>query len=368
MEVYAIRTLRAQPLRLALTVGGVALCVILMLFLISVYKGVADGSVEYIRQNHTDLWVLQRSATNILRGSSFVTASQEESIRELPNVKSVSPVLLILAAVQKNNKQRTVFLTGYDTKKGIGGPPQLALGRDVQRDDEIVLDRSFAAKFRFNVGDTVYIQEHRMRVVGISRGTNAFVIQYAFVTLGFTRKLVGFPGIATCFMVETYGQESLGQIAQQIRKKVRGVEVYTHLSFLKNNIQEMESGFLPLLYTVAAIGGVVLTVILSLLLSVNILERRKDFAVLKTLGAPGLFLKKLIIEQALLISSGASLAALTFFFPLVYLIGILSPEVSVKSTLGHVIGVIIVVQVMSIFSAIISIQKLRQIYILEVFR
>jgi hypothetical protein len=34
-------------------------------------------------------------------------------------------------------------------------------------------------------------------------------------------------------------------------------------------------------HTVAAICAVVLTVILSLLLTVNILERRKDFAVLK---------------------------------------------------------------------------------------
>lgn len=351
-----------------MTVGGVALCVILMLFLISVYKGVADGSVEYVRHNHTDLWVLQCNATNILRGSSFVTASQEKSIRELPDVKSVSPVLLVLASVQKDGKEKTVFLTGYDITKGSGGPPQLALGRHVQRDDEIVLDRSFAAKFGFDIGDVLHIQEHRMKVVGISRGTNAFVIQYAFATLRFTRKLVGFPGIATCLMVETNNRESLGKIAQQIKEKVRGVEAYTHEAFLKNNIREMESGFLPLLYTVAAIGGVVLTVILSLLLSVNILERRKDFSVLKTLGATGLFLKKMIIEQALLISSGASLTALFLFFPLVHVIGILSPEVSVKATIVHIIGVIFVVQVMSFFSALISIQKLRQIYILEVFR
>ncbi len=76
----------------------------------------------------------------------------------------------------------------------------------------------------------------------------------------------------------------------------------------------MKSGFLPLLYTVAAIGAVVLTVILSLLLSVNILERRRDFAVLKTLGSPPAFLWGLVIKQALLIAAGSCVAALALFF------------------------------------------------------
>lgn len=56
----------------------------------------------------------------------------------------------------------------------------------------------------------------------------------------------------------------------------------------------MESGILPLLYVIALIGAVVLTVILSLLLSINILKRRKDFAVMKTLGSPQRYLPQLM--------------------------------------------------------------------------
>lgn len=53
-EMYALKTLQDQPLRLALTVGGIALCMVLMLFLLSVYRRVADGSVEYLRASHAD--------------------------------------------------------------------------------------------------------------------------------------------------------------------------------------------------------------------------------------------------------------------------------------------------------------------------
>ena len=367
MDMYAVRTLRSQPVRLMLTTGGIALCVILMFFLFGVYRGAADGSVEYIRQNRTDLWVLQRNATNILRGSSLVSAAQGRKIQQVPGVKSVSPVLFVLAAIKNGSRGGTVFLTGFDPVKAIGGPPHLAAGRNVVRDNEIVLDRSLAAKFKFKVGDTVEIQEHSLEVVGISTGTNAFVIQYAFVSVRFLRSMIGFPGIATCYIVAVDDKNALLETAGKIRRELPRLEVYDHETFLANNIHEMKSGFLPLLYTVAAIGGIVLTVILSLLLTVNILERRKDFAVLKTLGSPKGFLRRMIIAQALLIVSAASVVALIIFFPLVRMIEKISPEVSTKSTIGQIAAVIVLVGIMSLISSFLSIRRLRSIYLMEVF-
>jgi putative ABC transport system permease protein len=217
------------------------------------------------------------------------------------------------------------------------------------------------------VGDSDEIREHTLKVVGISTGTNAFVIQYAFVTLHFAQTMIGFPGIATCFLVNVK-DNNIDEVANEIRKSVPGIAVYDHKTFLENNIQEMESGFLPLLYIVALIGTVVLTVILSLLLSVNILERRKDFAVLKTLGSPLWFLKRIIIVQALLISSISGIVALITFFPLVNVIEAISPEVTTKLSVEHILSVVSVVLATSLVSSFISIQKLRRIYLLEVFK
>ena len=365
MNRYAFRILRGQPLRLMLTVGGIALCIVLMLFLLSVYNGVADGSVDYIRRNKADLWVLQRNAWNILRGSSLLSNRHVEVVRQIPNVKSVSPVLLLLSTIKKGDQMATVFLTGFDPEADLGGPPRLVGGRSVSSDDEIILDKSFAAKFDFKLGDTVHVQDHPMRVVGISGGTNAFVIQYAFATLRRAQSLVAFPGIVTCILVKVEGDDA--KIVDAIRRALPDVEVYDHGTFLQNNVREMQSGLLPFLYTVAVIGIIVLTAILSLLLSINILERRRDFAILKTLGSPGSFLPLLVIKQALLISFASSLVALVLFFPLTSLIEAFSPEVSTKSSLDQIAAVVIAVALMSLLSSFISIQRLRRIYPLEAF-
>ena len=125
MNMYSIRILTNQPLRLALTVGGVALCILLMFFLLSVYRGVADGSVEYIRRNKVDLWVLQCNASNILRGSSLLSTAHGYVIRQIPSAQSASAVLLSLSAIKKDNQLATVYLAGYNPETGHGGPPHL---------------------------------------------------------------------------------------------------------------------------------------------------------------------------------------------------------------------------------------------------
>lgn len=365
--MYAVRTLRSQPLRLALTVGGVALCIVLMLFLLAIYRGVADGSVEYIRQNPADLWVLQDNATNILRGSSLISSDQIGAIARTPGVRTAAPVLFLLSTIRTGERVGTIFLTGYEPELGLGGPPQLAWGRRPQADDEIVLDRSFALKFGFKAGEEVDLQGRRLKIVGISRGTNAFVIQYAFVTLRFARKLIGVPGLATCVLVNVEPGAAMGPIREEICDVLEGLSAYDQETFLANNVREMRSGFLPLLYTVAVIGAVVLTAILSLLLSVNILERRKDFAILKTLGSPLTFLWGMVVNQALLIASVSCAVALALFFPLVRTIERISPEVSTRTTVAQIGGVVAAVLLMSLVSSVVAIRRLRRIYFLEAF-
>ncbi len=367
MHFFSVKTFRNQPLRLTLTIGGIALCIVLMLFLWSVYRSVADGAVEYIRRNEVDLWVLQRNAWNILRGSSLLSTGHGMVIKEVDGVETVSPVLLLLSGIKKNGEAATVFLTGYTPESGVGGPPEVVKGRSIINDNEIVLDKAFAAKMGYSIGDRVCIYDDTLAVVGLSTGTNAFAIQYAFVTLNRAQSLIRMPSIVTCFLVRIKNGHSVTEVADRIREELPGLEVYDHATFLQNNIREMESGLLPFLFIIAVLGAVVLTVILSLLLSINILERRKDFAVLKVLGSPSGYLPRLVIKQSLLISSIGCVAALTLYFPMVALIEKISPEVSTETSLEQIAAVVCIAWLISVLSSFISIQRLRSIYPLEVF-
>jgi len=129
----------------------------------------------------------------------------------------------------------------------------------------------------------------------------------------------------------------------------------------------MESGMLPLLFIIAVIAAVVLTVILSLLLSINILERRKDYAVMKILGSPDRMLVKSVLGQAMMLGMSGSAVGMALFFPLCAAIELIAPEMSPQSSMDQLFVVFLSVSFISAFSSLISIQRLRGIYPLEVF-
>lgn len=364
---YTIRILLNHPARLILTITGISLCMILMLFLIGIYKGVADGSVEYIRENNADIWVLQRNSTNILRGSSMLTALKSEEIEKIGDVEESSAVLLMITTVTNSEKRSSIFLAGYDTESGMGGPPKLIEGRNVKADNEIVLDRSFALNNGFKIGDRLEILDDTLTVTGISSGTNAFVIQYAFTTLTEAQSLLGVPDIVTCYLIRTRNGSDDARISDELESRIEGSVAYGRTEFIANNVREMESGFLPILYAVASLGAVVLTTVLSLILSINILERKKDFAVMKILGSPSGFLPGLIIRQALIISAASGIVSVLLYFPVVNLIEKLSPEVSTVNTPLQILLVLAVGLLMGMLSSVIALSRLRKIYPLEVF-
>jgi putative ABC transport system permease protein len=368
IAMYALNTLTDQPFRFIITVCGVALCVVLILFLLGIYKGVSVGSVEYVRSSDADLWVLQRHATNILRCTSILTPEHSATLKETTGVRSASPVLFILASVGLEDGPATLYLTGYDSKTGRGGPPEISKGRNISKSGEIVLDRSFAAKHHINIGDTLPVKNDTLVVTGLSKGTNMFVIQYAFITLADAHRIIGLAGIVTCYLVKVAPGADVQRVSSEIEANLPDVSVFDRTKFLENNIREMESGILPLLFVVAVIGSVVLMAILSLILSINVLERRKDFVIMKALGSPGGYIPGLVVIQAMILSGCGLFVGIALFFPLMGAVETLSPEVSVLTSPYQLFAVIISVTVISLISSIFPNRKLRKVYPLEAFK
>lgn len=365
--MYNLRILLAQPLRLFLTISGIALCLILILFILGVYNGVAEGSIEYVKQTKADLWLLQENNNNIMRGTSILPFIYIRGIQRDSLVKSVTAVLLFFSNIKIDTISTTVLLAGYQPGK-MGGPPKIYKGRNIERNNEIVLDKSFAKKYNIGINQKVVVHRDSLKVVGLSSGTNAFVTQYAFTTLDFTQSIIDLPGLVSFFLIKVSPNVKLETVKDNLEKKFPGIfSIYNRKEFLQNNINEMQAGILPLFYVITLIGAVVLTIILSLILSVNILEKRKDFAIMKIIGSSNLYLNILILTQALLISFTAEITALLLFFPVAKIVESISPEVSTIITGEHIIYITLITIFVTILSSYFSSKRIRNIYPLEVF-
>ncbi len=366
--MYALKTLSKQYLRFIVTSVGVALCLLLMLFLLAIYYGVSDASVRYVRESDADIWILQRHAANLLRGTSLLTDRHGNKIRQVDGIESIAPILFFTATVKVPGTTASMHLVGYDPSTGKGGPPEIVRGDSLKNDDQIILDYTFAAKYKLDIGDKLPIRDDTLTVTGLSDGTNLFVIQFAFITLKEARKLLGFPSILSCYQVFLkQGSEPIS-IAESIRSVSPDLAVFDHDTFLYNNIHEAETGVMPLLYVVALIGAIVLTALLSLILSVYVLEQQRDYAIMKALGAPSGFIPLIVIQQSLILAASGMVIATLLFSPMLKAVKILSPTISAESSVSQVLIVASGLLVISLISSIIPLLRQRHIYPLEVFR
>jgi putative ABC transport system permease protein len=368
MMLYAIRMLRRQPLRLASTVGGMTLCVMLTLFLHAVYEGVERGSMSYIRALPADVWVLQEGASNILRGTSILPSALEGAIRERADVHSTGSLLLLLTTLHTRSGESTVYLAAFGGEPSIGAEPVLIEGRQLLRDDEIILDRAFAGKAHLAVGDWLLLRADSLRVVGIADGTNMVVIQYAFVTPERARSLIAPARIVTCVLVRTEAGADPALTARAIEEEFPGLAAYTREEFLANNLREVRSGILPLLFAVALMGSVLLTGILATLLTLTIIEQKREFAVLKTIGAPPGFIPGIVIAQGMLLALGGFAIACGGFPALAWAIEYAAPEVTPEITLSGLLSVLSLVTVAGLLGIVGGLLQLRQFTPQEAFR
>jgi putative ABC transport system permease protein len=360
--------LLSNPGRLALTVMVVGACALLMLFLWSDYQGVNEGAVDYIRRTGADFWVLQSNSTNIIRGSSIMSVRDYAEIRSAVEVESASPVLLLFASANIGARDYTLFLTGYRPEEPMGGPPALAAGRAPSDDSEIVLDRVFARKHRLGIGQTIRIQGVDLRIVGLSSGTNAMVIQYAFVTLSRAQAVVGFPGLISFVAARMKAGADKGAAIEALRSRWPDLNFFANEEFIRNNVLEMQSGFLAFLFIITVMGAGVLSIILILLFSLSILEKRKEFVIMKALGAPSGFIPSLVIVQAAVIGSAGAALGIFLLVPVRAAVRALSPELETGMYPLQIAVVSVAVLAVSMVSSAIAARRLSRFYALEAFR
>ncbi len=365
--MYAFKLLIQNRQRFILTSLGIALCTLLMLFMVSLYESVADGCVEYVRTSKADLWVLQKHATNILRSTSLLPSTYETDLNNTDGVSSVSPIFFIFASVPIRGENATFYLTGFDPATGVGGPPRIVAGRTIQTDNDIVLDKAFAAKYQLKIGDRIPVKDDSLTVCGISGGTNMFVLQYAFISLNEAHNVVGFHYVVSAYQVKILPEFRVKDVQANIYAKLKNIVVFDNETFVQNNIHEMENGIIPLFFIITLITAVVLTAILSLILSVSVLEKRQDFAILKALGSPHGFITGLVLLQSMVLSCTGLVTGVILFFPMISIIGKVTPEVANTTSIGQILLVSAGVLLISVISSILPIRKIRKIYPLEVF-
>lgn len=353
--------------RFLVTTAGVGFAGVLALFLFAVYQGVKAESNGYVADRPTDVWVAQANATNLIKSNSLIPADRVDALRDVPGVASVAPLLRTIATVRLPEETLSMFVLGIDPEADAT-VPAVVEGSGRPGPGGIVLDRAFAAKHGFSVGDTIRLQDRSFRVAGLSTGTNALLAQFSFVTMEEARRVAGLPTFVSFWLVEAAPGVSGDALAARIRRAVPSLNAIPSAEFSDNNLREIRTGVLPILWIVAVLGAVTGGAVLTLLLYGGILERRSDYALLKALGAGQRFVDGVVLGQSLLTVASGALFALLGYAAVTPVLVRLVPELALDLTLPIAGAVLTAMVLLGVVGAWLPIRKLRGIYPGEVFR
>jgi putative ABC transport system permease protein len=368
MIPVARRMIWREKARFFITAGGLGLTTMLMLFLLGVYEGVKRGSTGYVRECRADIWACESNSTNLLRSSSFMPASLGTEFQKADGVRSAAGILRILATTKIKGKPVTLFLFGFDPSEPLGKPPRIIKGRAEISPGELIVDRAFAAKFKLIPGDSIEIHGRSFRIAAVGEGMNAVVTQFVFTTLEDAQKLLGFPGVVSFHLLSLNPGATAETVIRDLKKSHPTLSFFTKKEFIRNNLDEMETGVLPIFWTIALLGGIIGAALIALMLYGSVLEKREDYALLKAIGARSRFLLFVILKQSLIGSIAGFMIGLALDAVLSPVLLKLVPGLSVVMTLRAVIVVFAAVLLIAGLGSWAPVRKLSRIFPMEVFR
>jgi putative ABC transport system permease protein len=313
----AWRNLIKDPVRLTLTLVGVAFAVVLISFNLGAYFGFVRAFSVLIDNSRADIWITLRNNVNFDAARPF-SERKLWTVRQVNGVEWAEPVIKGWSSLKlASGGTETVMVVGSDPQARIGWPWKMREGRrdGLKEEGTIIVDESAVGKLGgIGVGDQVEVLDTRMRVVGISEEVRSFTTYpVVFTRYDTARRL------AVVYRVR--GEDQLTFIVAKVRagvpiadvverlRRIPDVDVYTTAQFSWNTRMYwiVQTGIGIGFGLTALLGFLVGMIIVGQTIYASTLEHLREFGTLKALGARNRDLLVVILSQALLSALGGFL-------------------------------------------------------------
>lgn len=144
---------------------GLGLLIGVTLTMAGVYRGMVDDARTLIDNAGADLWVVQQNTLGPYAEPSSVRDDVARDLRGLQGIQDAGNVTYLTMQIQQNGKDVRVMLVGIEPGKP-GEPAYLVAGRPIVRSHyEALAD----VKTGLSLGDRISIRRHDYTVVGLTR-------------------------------------------------------------------------------------------------------------------------------------------------------------------------------------------------------
>ncbi len=350
----AIRDVKYRLGRFILTAIGVGLLLATVMAMGGIYRGMVEDALSIVRAPGADLWVVQKDTNGPFAENSRIPDDLYRVVRAVPGVREASPIAFQSVQLEYGATSIRTQIIGY-RPGNLGGPPAVSSGRPLAASRfEMVLDR----KAGIPIGTRLTMGRMTFTVVGLTEGivsssgdSTAYVslqdaqeLQFlkaneavrnerarlqadlnanpALAALSATAlsSIIQNTNLANAVLVRLEPWADPKEIATRIERwnHYRAMTTVEQEEVLAKNVIERARQQI-LLFRIILL--MVSTVIIALIIFTMTMEKTRDIATLKIIGAPNLKIGALIMQESLGLGLlgylfGALLINLTYdYFP-----------------------------------------------------
>ena len=293
----ARRNLLKDKTRMTLSIGGVALAMMLILVLNGFLDGMYRQITSYLDQSAGSLVVAQEDVVNLLGATSLLPGGIVSQVEAVHGVDEAIPILSQFVILDLHEKKQPTYMVGYDPEQG-GGPWELFAGRQPRTKREMVIDRVLADRHGLRLGDTVGVMGKDFTIVGLSNGTTSWMTSFFFLRKEAAEDLLLAPGATSYLLLTTSPSASLDDILRRLNN-FSGINALTKREMAANDLKLFAKVFSAPLKLMVAIAFLVGTMIIGLVIYTITVERQREYGVIKAIGGTNRMLYLVVLTQAL---------------------------------------------------------------------
>jgi putative ABC transport system permease protein len=368
MISLAFHNLFQNKMRLVISVGGVALALLLILSLDAIFGGVEKRVTAYIDHSGADIWVSQSDVFNMHMASSSLPDSVARKVKVVKGVASVSPIMYLTNNIVAGDERNLAYIIGVPEHAQFGTPWTVSVGRDRPEEGEVVMDRSVAERSGIGLGDDVEILGEDFEVIGLSGETSSLTNSIAFISSTDFKNMRKNYGTFSFLLVRISNGESPEVVAARIEQKVKDVTAQTRIQFAAQERKVIKDMSTDVITIMNLIGFLIGLAVMALTVYTSTLSRRREYGMLKALGARNKDLYLTVLAQAIISVVLGFLFGLSITMLLTWLLPLVASNLTLEISLPSLLKVGGFSLIIAAISAIIPIRQIAGLDPAMVFR
>lgn len=369
MFKLAWRNLMHERTRLIISIGGVALAVLLILAMAGVFAGSEEHAVAYLKNQPAAFWLMQEGVENLHMSSSILPAEVVAQAKRVEGVAEAVGLLYSGGNIDVGDAQVASYIFAVDSSAPFGGPWRLVAGTADLALDEVVIDRDLAARYDLALSDTVNIMGYDLTIAGLSAETFGIATSITFVNKQALATLMGVSvQSASYVLIQVEPKANVNQVADDLRAAIPEASLLTQAEFIASDKEMIRQMGMDIIRAMSGVAYIVGLFVIALTIYTATIERAREYGVLKAIGANTGDLLRVVFAQAYISTSIGFLVGIALSYGVAALVERLFPEILILIVPSLWLQQIPVLIVITALAALLPIGRISRLDPMVVFR